>query len=248
MTNLPGTPSDAVDQVLATGRSQVVAMYVSMSQRHPDGRDTDYLFWHCFDHRPEQYRLAHVRGSLRLVSTPECRAARAASAPSHDGTDHVMTYLFTDTAGLAPFVELGASLGRAGRIPELLPSVERGVYAVDGLVASSRVKVGADVLPWWPAAGVYLLLESGAVPPAPLVDVAGVAGAWWATAATVDPRYSDAGAGTQITYLYLDDDPVAVAGRLRPELEHRWAGDGPEPRLAAPFHVVDAGDLGRHLP
>jgi hypothetical protein len=247
MTNLPGTPSDAVDAVLATGRSQVVAMYVSMSQRHPEGRDLDYLFWHCFDHRPEQYRLAALRGSLRIVSTPACRAARAASAEPYDAVDHVMTYLFADTAGLDPFVELGGALGRAGRIPELLPSVERGVYAVDGVAAAPRVKVGADVLPWWPATGVYLLLEVGTASPAPLAALDGVAGAWWGAPAPVDPGFSDAVAGRQLTYLFLDDDPVAVAECLRPELERRWSGtDGA--LLAAPFHVVAPDALDRHLP
>ena len=36
----------------------------------PTGRDAEYLRWHTLDHRPEQHRLAGVRASLRLVSTP----------------------------------------------------------------------------------------------------------------------------------------------------------------------------------
>ena len=67
---LPGTPTDDADGVLATGGSVIDLVYVSMSARHPEGRDVDYLCWHFFDHRPEQYRLATVRASLRLVSTP----------------------------------------------------------------------------------------------------------------------------------------------------------------------------------
>ena len=43
-------------------------------------------------------------------------------------------------------------------------------------VAAPRVKVGADVLPWWPTKGVYLLLEKAVNPPADLVDVDGVGG------------------------------------------------------------------------
>ena len=149
--NLPGTPSDDAERVLALGGSVADLVYVSMSARHPEGRDVDYLRWHFFDHRPEQYRLEAIRGSLRLVSTPECRAARAASDERFDATDHVMNYFFSDPSGLEPFHDLGRELGKVGRIPELLPAVERGVYAFDGRAAAPDAKVGADVLPWWPA-------------------------------------------------------------------------------------------------
>jgi hypothetical protein len=111
------------------------------------------------------------------------------------------------------------------------------------------VKVGADVLPWWPASGVYLLVERGTASAAPLIDVDGVAGAWWAPTATdVPERYSLAVAGDQLTYLFLDDDPVAVADRLRPALEARWHDAGVVGLLAAPFYVADAHHLTDHLP
>src|SRR5690349_1288604 len=223
--NLPGTPSDDAERVLALGRSVADLVYVSMSKRHPEGRDVDYLRWHFFDHRPEQYRLDTIRGSLRLVSTPECRAARAASDERFDATDHVMNYFFSDASGLKPFHDLGRELGKVGRIPELLPPVERGVYAFAGRAAAPDAKVGADVLPGWPSTGVYLLVEHGTVSSAPLVDVDGVAGAWWAPTATdVPEQYTTAQAGDQLTYLFLDDDPVAVAQRLRPVLDARWGG------------------------
>ena len=57
----------------------ITTVFVSMSARHPDGLDADYLQWHSLDNRPEQHRLAALRSSLRLVSTPACRAARAVS-------------------------------------------------------------------------------------------------------------------------------------------------------------------------
>jgi hypothetical protein len=247
--NLPGTPTDDADRVLALGGSVIDLVYVSMSARHPDGRDVDYLRWHFTDHRPEQYRLDAIRASLRLVSTPECRAARAVSDARFDATDHVMNYFFSDASGLKPFHELGRELGKVGRIPELLPSVERGVYTFAGRVAASDAKVGADVLPWWPATGVYLLVEHGAAPAAPLVDEAGIAGAWWApTASDVPEAYSIAQPGDQLTYLFLDDDPVAVAERLRPVLEQRWADSGVTGLFAAPFFVAQAHELSRHLP
>jgi hypothetical protein len=140
-------------------------------------------------------------------------------------------------------------LGKVGRIPELLPSVERGVYAFDGRIAAPDAKVGADVLPWWPAVGVYLLIEHGEVSPVPLLAVDGVAGAWWgATATDVPERYSIAQPGDQLTYLFLADDPVAVGKRLQPVLEQRWADTATHGLFAAPFHVARADDLTRHLP
>jgi hypothetical protein len=246
---LPGTPTDDADGVLALGGSVIELVYVSMSARHPEGRDVDYLRWHFLDHRPEQYRLDTIRASLRLVSTSECRAARAASHERFDATDHVMNYFFADASGLKPFHDLGRELGKVGRIPELLPSVERGVYAFDGRVAAPDAKVGADVLPWWPAVGVYLLVEHGDASPEPLLAVDGVAGAWWgATATDVPEQYSIAQPGDQLTYLFLADDPVAVGERLRPVLEQRWADSGTPGLFAAPFHVAHADDLARHLP
>jgi hypothetical protein len=219
-----------------------------MSARQPEGRDAEYLRWHTLDHRPEQYRLASIRGSLRLVSTPECRAARAAKDERYEAVDHVMTYLFDDVAGLGEFNDLGAALREVGRIPYLLPVVERGVYGLQGMVAAPRMKVGADVLAWWPVLGAYLLVERGNVPVTDLVEVPGVAGAWWAGAVPTEPLFSTAEVGTQITYCFLDDDPVGTAERLRPVLEQRWSDARVEPLLAAPFHTLVPHDWERYLP
>ena len=82
--------------MLATGSTDVRFAFISMSAREPGGRDAEYLEWHSLDHRPEQHRLAGLRQSLRIVSTPACRAARAASVTEYDAADHVMTYLFND--------------------------------------------------------------------------------------------------------------------------------------------------------
>jgi hypothetical protein len=248
VSELTGVASDDAPAVLATGRSGVTALFVSMATRHPEGRDAEYLRWHCFDHRPEQHRLAALRSSLRLVSTPACRAARMVGDARFDRVDHVMTYFFSDVAGLAGFDDLSAALRAAGRTPYVLPPVERGVFGVGGAVAAPRVKVGAEVLPWWPASGVMLLVERGdADDPAPLIEVDGVGGVWWGRAKPVDARYSTAAPDTQITYCFLDGDPPEVAARLGPAVERRRAS-GLELLLAAPFHVVLAHDVTRHLP
>ncbi|KUH94066.1 hypothetical protein [Mycobacterium sp. IS-1556] len=245
---LPGTPSDEVPDVLAEGRGDISTLFVSMARRHPDGADADYLRWHTLDHRPEQHRLAQVRASLRLVSTPECRSARAYSHGSYDEIDHVMTYFFTDPGGMERFLALSKALGDAGRKLPLLPPVERGVYDVGQKAAAPRVKVGADVLPWWPVRGAYLVLESAASAPTGLVDVDGVAGVWSATSLPVDARLASAQAGQMISYCFLDDDPVVTAEKLIPVLDKRWSDAGVEPLFAAPFYPVVPHEWGRYAP
>lgn len=242
MIALEGVPSDDLPDVLATGRTDVTAAFVSLSARHPEGRDAEYLRWHALDHRPEQHRLDGLRGSLRLVSTPDCRAARAAAKSPYDDVDHVMTYLLRDRSVLEPFYALGAALGAGGRMPLRLPSLGPTTFDVAGMAASPEVVVGADVLPWRPARGGYLVLEEGGAPAGELVSVAGVTGAWWATSDPAD------GEVRQMTWCFLDDDPVEVAERIRPALERRWEGSSVAPLLAAPFHVAVPFEWDRYLP
>lgn len=250
MTDItPGIASDNLPEVLATGRSGVNAIFASMSTRHPEGRDADFLAWHALDHRPEQHRLAKLRASLRLTSTPACRGARAASTDRYDAVDHVMTYLFADVGGLQEFVDLGSALMNGGRMPYLLPSVERTVYGNDGQLAAPRIKAGADVLPWWPAKGVYLLIEQGKKAANELVEVPGVGGAWWGAGLSLQqPFATTSNAGLQITYCFLDGQPVETAERLRPVLAKRWADRSLQPLLAAPFHVFNPFEPDRFLP
>ncbi|BBX01425.1 hypothetical protein BST36_19050 [Mycolicibacterium moriokaense] len=245
---LPGTPSDEIDDVLATGRGDITTLFVSMATRHPDGADAEYLRWHTLDHRPEQHRLSAVRASLRLVSTPECRAARAATHDPHNSIDHVMTYFFTDIAGMDGFLALAKALIGGKRKLPLLPPVERGIYDVTHKSAAPRVKIGSDVLPWWPVKGVYLLLENGGAPTDPLLGVDGVAGVWSATSLDVDARLASAPGGQSITYCFLDDDPVVTAKRLDPVLATRWEQTGVEPMLAAPFYPVVPHEWDRYVP
>jgi hypothetical protein len=215
----------------------VTTLFVAMAGREPEGRDADYLAWHALDHRPEIHRLASLRGAQRLVSTPECRAARVASEDQYDGVDHVMTYLFSDPGAVAALGDLARDLAGAGRMSWRLPSVEVTTYDLVGTAAADRIDVSAGVLPWRPVTGVLLLVEEGGAPADALTEVAGVAGAWWG-------RTGD----RQITYCYLDDDPIATSGRLRPALAQRWADGDVVPKLAAPFLIPVDFDWDRHLP
>jgi len=260
MPALTGTPSDDVPEILATGRTDVTTIFVSMSARNPEGRDAEYIEWHGLDHEAEQHRLPALRASRRLVSTPACRAARAASGGQYDEIDHLMTYFFADVAGLEAFETLSLALTNAGRnayrlgqpfhasIPKM-PLLELAGYHLDGTAAAPRIKVGADVLPWWPARGVYVLLERGEALPTQLIAVDGVAGAWWGTGIPINaPHPNSDNPGLRITYLFLDGEPAETAERLRPVLQRRWDSLPVTPLLAAPFHTVVRHDWGHYLP
>jgi hypothetical protein len=108
------------------------------------------------------------------------------------------------------------------------------------------MSAGADVLPWWPAKGVYLLVELGAATASSFTDLPGVAGAWHGS--SFNSPFATAEAGQQITYLFLDGDPVETAARLRPILEKRWQASGVRPLLAAPFHTLVPHEWDRYLP
>jgi hypothetical protein len=244
---LPGTASDDLPAVLATGVTDARMIFLSMSAREPEGRDAEYLEWHSLDHRPEQYRVAGLRHSVRLVSTPACRAARSHSDPHYGAVDHVMTYFFAEGAALDQFNALSAALGGARR-PFRLPSVYAGYLRLAGMIAARRAIAGADVIPWRPARGVYLIVEQGAQSPAPLVDIAGVAGIWWHQGGTSPaPGFKD-NTGLQVTYCFLDEDPVETAQRLRQPVEQRWEAGAAIPLLAGPFYTLVPFDWNRYLP
>lgn len=248
MWQLLGDPSDELDGVRSIGGSDIDVLFVSMSARDPVGRDAEYLAWHALDHRPEQYRIPGLRASLRLVSTPSCREARAASSERYDRVDHVMTYFFSGRDALGPFGRLGSALGKAGRMSHMLPAVERSIYRSTGSSAAPRIKAGADVLPWWPARGAYLLVEQGDAEASDLHRIDGVGGVWWASGVQGGDGRTDDASGLQITYCFLDGDPVETAALLRPALEQRWSERSITPLLAGPFHIPLDHEWDRYLP
>jgi hypothetical protein len=248
MSTLQGTPSDELPEVLSTGSSDIQFAFVSLSKREPEGRDAEYIEWHSLDHRPEQHRLAGLRSALRVVSTPACRAARAANAAPYDEVDHVMTYLFSGPSSIPGFDKLGGALFDGGRMPLRLPTVEFYTADLAGKLAAPSAVAGADVIPFRPAVGIYLLIERGSSDPSSLLDVDGVAGIWWFEGGTSPSTYISDAHGLQLTYLYLEDDPVTVAQRLKAPLRERWASGDVEALLAAPFFSTVPFEWSRYLP
>ena len=75
-----------------------------------------------------------------------------------------------------------------------------------------------------------------------------MAGVWSGLSQEVDANLASAQADQSITYCFLDDDPIAVAERLRPVLAARWAESGIEPLFAAPFFAVVPYEWDRYVP
>jgi hypothetical protein len=246
--HLAGTPSDDLPDVLATGETSAQLILISLSQRHPEGRDAEYIAWHSLDHRPEQYRLPGLRNAIRVASTPQCRAVRAASEGLFDDVDHVMTYMFTGPDQLPAFKDLGYALNAGGRMPIRLPNLGHLIGNLAGKVAAPGAVAGADVIPWRPALGVYLLVEEGQVSPSSLIDITGVAGIWWFDSCSApEPFIGDSG-GRRFTYLFLDADPVETGIAIGQSVRARWADGTVRGHLAAPFHMVAHFSWDRFLP
>ncbi len=244
---LKGTPSSQLPAVQASGQGDVSRIFTSMAARESSGRDADYLAWHSLDHRPEQYRIAGLRHSIRLVSTPACRAARAFSEPAYDAVDHVMTYFFTEDAAFDKYAALSKAL-EGDRRPFRLPTVSANYYKLTGKVASEKAIAGADVIPWRPARSVYLILEQGEVSPAPLCATEGVAGIWWHRGSPAPALGFSDNSGLQLSYCFIDGEPLATAQRLREILAKRWETNPITPLLAAPFQVVEPFYWDKYLP
>jgi hypothetical protein len=159
-----------------------------------------------------------------------------------------MTYMFTDEGGIPGFNALGNALNEGGRMPIRLPSVGFMTSELVGKVAADRAVAGADVIPWRPALGVYLIIERGQASPASLVDIPGVAGVWWFDGLEAPAPYNSDARGLRITYCFLDADPVATAEALRARVTERWASGEVQPLLAAPFFVIVPFEWDRYLP
>ena len=224
---------------------------VSMSARSPEELDANYVEWHGLDHHPEQYGIDSIRLGQRWVSTPACRAIRAAEHERFDAADHVMQYLFADPvdSALEEFFDLGATLNAAGRMPLRLPAVELGGYELVERRAAPRVLIRDAVLPWRPARGAYLVIERGEGPAelATLCDVPGVAGAWRYQGGEFHRRLADTSDLT-LTVCYLDEDVVATAIRVGGVLAESWRSGSLVPLLAAPFETVAPWTWDRALP
>jgi len=244
--------------------NRVKVGFFSLSGHATGGDDRPYLRWHQLDHMPEQYQLPGLVLGQRWAATPACRAARVAGAERWSGVGNVVLYLMGEPLDetLDEFLALGRRLAEMGRFSERLPSCYQGGLRLLETWASPAALVSPDVVPFRPNRGIYLIVEEATdrrrydghlqrmhaeVLPG-LVSVPGVAGLWvFATSSAIRrPNFDDG--EYRITVCYLDDDPPAVAERLREPLADAWAEAPVRPLLAAPYETVSVWDLDRFAP
>jgi hypothetical protein len=254
----PGTASDEDAGIRASGPGDVVAGFIGFYRKRPDGKDAESTRWHQFDHMPEQFRLPGLRHGQRWIATPACRAARAAQAPPFDEAVVSQHYLFADPVAqsVKAFNDLGAALTLADRRQFSPPPVENVYYRTGERLGGVGGVVSVHALPWRPAPGVYLVVETAAASDAEraadaaarqaVVKLDGVAGCWRFEPA---PELGgDARPDQAVSVYYLYQDPVAMAGPIGEALKTQWAASGQRAKLAGPFHVVRPLEWDRYLP
>lgn len=180
-----------------------------------------YNEWHMLDHMPEQYPLVGIAFGQRWVSTPACRAARAASAPPLDPIHYVTLYLMTEPVDrtLEEFYALGRELHRLGRFHQHRKARLSGPFRLVDAAVAPRVLISAEAVPYRPNRGVYVAVQplaAGAIDLAAWCEDPTVAGAW---AFADDQR--------RITVAWLDGDPLTCA-----------LGSAPDAEFAGPFETI----------
>lgn len=212
-----------------------------------------YNEWHQLDHLPEQFPLPGIVYGQRWVSTPACRSARLVSEPELASIHYLTCYLMADPIEqtLEDFFDLGAELHRLDRFHLHRRAHLTGPFGVLDTAAAARVLVSAAAVPYRAHRGIYCVVE--AIPAggtsgsddrrayeSALLAVPGVAGLWtFATDPELVSRRWTAGA-RRITVCWLDDPPLAVAERLAPLLDSRFAGaeTGSRVVFAGPFETI----------
>jgi hypothetical protein len=238
--------------------------FFSLTHHSTTGDDRPYLRWHQLDHMPEQYQLPGLLLGQRWASTPGCRSVRAAEVGTWTSVEHVVLYLMGNPVDetLDEFFTLGRHLAELGRYSHALPSEYRGGLRLLETIAAPRVLVSAEVIPFRPHRGVYLIVEQPDgtmaqdgfiqrlhtdILPA-LVEVPGVAGVWtYATSPEIRrPMFSEG--RYRFTVCYLDDEPATVGERLSEAVGHHWDVAPSQLVLAAPFESLIGSDVERFAP
>jgi hypothetical protein len=220
-----------------------------------------YNEWHQLDHMPEQIPLPGVVHGQRWVATPGCQRARSACAPPLDRTQYMTLYLLTgpEERVIERFRDWGERLSELGRFHRHRVSHLSGPFLFLKAYAAPRVLISPEAIPYRPCRGIYVTVEEAITKPRldewaqwldrvelpERVDVPGVAGIW--TFVGRSPSFHDAPDGRRITVAYLDDDPLAVAGRLA---ERHGAGRraGRMPDWSAVVRVTYAGPFETVVP
>jgi hypothetical protein len=185
-----------------------------------------YNEWHQLDHLPEQFALEGVLFGQRWVCSPECQASRVAVSALLQPCHYMTLYLMRDESVLPAFGALAERLRQEDRFYPARQAHLAAPFTVTGQWAAPRIRVSADVVPFRPSQGVYVVVG----PPVDgdaLVAHSGVAGAW---------SFLDESRSRHITVAFVDTELIPVAAELG-----KWcltSGDGLE--WAGPLEGIEA--------
>jgi len=159
--------------------NKVAVGFFSFTEVTDPAEHRAYNEWHQLDHMPEQFPLPGIVYGQRWVSTPACRAARAASSDLLDPIHYVTLYLMAEPIDetLRDFYALGKHLHEVDRFHLHRKAHLSGPFRLDALAAAPRVLISAEAVPYRPHRGVYVTVGD-ARDPAQLCATEGVAGAW----------------------------------------------------------------------
>jgi hypothetical protein len=219
-----------------------------------------YNEWHQLDHMPEQFPLPGVAHGQRWVATPQCQRARAVDEELLRPAHYMTLYLMADPVDrtLEDFMELGQRLHGLGRFYRHRRAQLSGPFQFLEAHAAPRVAISPEAVPYRPNLGVYVIVEEPIAGQnldpylrrlredhlPEVLGLPGVAGAW---SFATSPRLAGPGwssGNRRITVCYLDEDPVSVAGALRPLLAERWNDAPVRPVFAGPLETITPWEWG----
>ncbi len=162
---------------------------------------------------PEQFPLRGIAYGQRWVSTPACRAVRAAASARLDPIHYMTLYLMTEPVDetLREFRQLGQELHDAGRFHLHRHAHLAGPFAFVSSVVAPRVLISAEAVPYRPHRGVYVVVREATAAGLDLNVVCatdGVVGVW---------DFADD--ERRITVAWLDGEPLQVAAALGPPVD-----------------------------
>lgn len=233
---------------------RVKAGIFSITPPGPPDDDGSYLRWHLLDHQPEQYQLPGIVYALRWIADGSYLDSRIASAGHLSNLGNVVNYLVGDPVQqtFEDFTELGARLSEVGRFPEVRPSLQLSILALQHWYAAPKALVSPEVVPFRPHRGVVVIVEQPAGNNTPqwlqwlhaehfpqLLAVPGVAGAWmFGSTNTWKTSPSWSGDQQYVTVVYLDEDPLLTTRSLAPVIEQRWSSGEARPLFAGPLRTM----------
>lgn len=209
--------------------------FFSFSRLTDQTKHRAYGEWHALDHMPENVALEGVALGTRWVRTPECAARTAASTPDLAEMQYLTTYWFRDPhqESIRVWDDLASASRHWGRRPELAwtQRLRRGYHVPTKGYVNPAALVPADVLPFRPTTGAYLLASRFVGAPVDVVELMqwydqeripelvtapGAAGAWsFVTEDTfAQDRKSPEMTAERVLLVYLDGDPLAYADAL----------------------------------